>query len=105
MGAGVGGPWGSRCFCQCLLFHVSLLCWEVGDEGFVSPQFFQGTYSPVFNPLCAQSTKLLNEEKACMSSFTVYIKHPSIYSIRRLAPTSSKFILLIIVQIRVSVVQ
>ena len=26
VGAGLGGPWGSRCFCQCHLFHVSLLC-------------------------------------------------------------------------------
>ena len=71
----------------------------------LAPSFYRGPHFAVFNPLCAQSTKLLNEEKACMSSFTVYIKHPSIYSIRCLAPTSSKFILLIIVQIRVSVVQ
>ena len=98
VGAGLGGPWGSRCFCQCLLFQVSLLCWEVGDERFVSPQFFQGTYSPVFNPLCAQSTKYLNKEKSAFVHSLFCVKHPSIYSfIRHLAPTSSKFILLIIV--------
>ena len=66
----------------------------------LAPSFYRRPHFPVFNPFCAQSTKFLNEEKACMSSFTVYIKHPSIYSIRCLAPTSSKFILLIIVQIR-----
>jgi len=64
----------------------------------LAPSFFRRPHSPVFNPLCAQSTKYLNEEKSAFVHSPFCVKHPSIYSfIRHLAPTSSKFILLIIV--------
>ena len=66
----------------------------------LAPSFYRRLHFPVFNPLCAQSTKYLNEEKSAFVHSPFCVKHPSIYSIRRLAPTSSKFILLIIVQIR-----
>ena len=64
----------------------------------LAPSFLRGPHSPVFNPLCARSTKYLNEEKPEFVYSPFCVKHPSIYSfVRHLAPASSKFILLIVV--------
>lgn len=72
----------------------------------LATSFYRGPHFLIFNPLCAQSTKFLNEEKPEFVHSLFYVEHPSIYSfIRHLALTSSKFILLITVQIQVSVVQ
>ena len=64
VGAGLGDPWGSRCLCQRHLLSESLLCWEVGDERFVGPQFSQGTSLSCFqSPLCTKH-KILKRRKA-----------------------------------------